>query len=77
LVEAARRHGTTPEQLAVESLRQLFIPPTRAEGDQAKSLYDFLAPHIGTISGSTEALSEDCGRKFADGLAERGRQERS
>jgi hypothetical protein len=35
------------------------------------TLYDFLADYIGTVEGSTEAFSEDCGRRFADGLADK------
>ena len=67
LVEEARRQGTTAEQLAIDSLRKLFIPEPSTE----ESLFDFLAGYIGTLSGSTEALSENCGQRFADGLLEK------
>ncbi|MBX6313048.1 MAG: hypothetical protein IRY99_09065 [Isosphaeraceae bacterium] len=73
LTEEARQRGTTPELLALESLRQLFSPV----GDQMTGgaiLCDLLAGHIGTVNGTTEALSEDCGRRFAEGLAEQQRQ---
>jgi hypothetical protein len=36
-----------------------------------RTLYDFLADYIGTVEGSTEAFSEDCGRRFADVLADK------
>ena len=67
LNQEARRQGVTPEQLALDSLGKLFSAsesPEAAEG--GKSLYDFLAGHVGVVAGSTEALSEDCGRHFAD-----------
>jgi hypothetical protein len=72
LAEEARRRGITPELLAVESLRQLFAPPpaTGAPGGE-KTLFDFLAGYIGTVNGTTEALSENCGQRFAEGLAEK------
>ena len=67
LVEEARRQGTTPEQLAIDSLRKLFF----SEPSMEESLFDFLAGYIGTLSGTTEALSENCGQRFADGLIEK------
>ncbi len=68
LAEEARRQGTTPELLAVDSLRRLFIPTTAAKAtDGRETLWDFLSGYIGTVSGSAEALSENCGQRFADG----------
>jgi hypothetical protein len=58
IVEEARRRGTTPETLALESLRRLFAPANaRRESPGGETLFDFLAGHLGTISGTTEALS--------------------
>jgi hypothetical protein len=72
LAEEARRKGTTPELLAVDCLRKLFIPLTKtgtpAEDD---TLFDFLAGYAGTVSGTTEPLSEHCGQRFAQGLVEK------
>ena len=72
LAEAARKKGTTPESLAVESLRQLFVPagPT-SEPPTAKTLYDHLDGFIGKFDGTGEAFSENCGKRFADALAEK------
>jgi hypothetical protein len=69
LAEAAQRLGTTPESLVLHSLRKLFIsaPDMDSSPIQDRTLYDFLADSIGTVEGSTEAFSEDCGRRFADG----------
>lgn len=72
LAEEARRRGTTPEQLALESLRQLFaptgasVPPTAEE-----TLFDFLSGYIGTVNGTAEALSENSGQHFAEGMVEK------
>jgi hypothetical protein len=68
LAEEARRQGTTPELLALESLRRLFIPTTVAKATHGReTLWDFLSGYIGTVSCSAEALSENCGQHFADG----------
>lgn len=66
-VEALRR-GTTPENLALEGLRQLFLVPHHGM-PPANSLFDYLKEHIGVVEGTTEPLSENCGRHFAEGLA--------
>ncbi len=73
LTEEAQRQGTTPESLALDSLRKLFGPAPASEeptGEDA-TLFDFLAGHIGTVEGSTEAFSDNCGQRFAEGLAEK------
>ena len=41
------------------------------EKEKNKTLFDFLSGHIGTVSGTTEALSKDCGKHFTDGLIEK------
>lgn len=68
LVENARMSGTTPESLAIDGLRRLFAGP--GEGGPHESLLDFLGDYVGAVEGSTEPLSEGCGRRFAEGLAE-------
>ena len=75
LTEEARRKGTTPELLAVDCLRKLFTPISeRKTPTEGATLYDFLEGYAGTISGTTEPLSEDCGRRFAEGLVEKQRR---
>jgi hypothetical protein len=72
LAEEARKQGTTPELLAVDCLRKLFTPsPTVEKPAEAKTLFDFLSGYIGTVNGTTEALSENCGQRFAQGLIEK------
>lgn len=72
LGDEARRRGTTPELLALDGLRQLFAPPPGDNGAGGNgTLFDFLAGHIGTVAGAAEPYSEDCGKRFAEGLAEK------
>lgn len=67
LAEEARRRGTTPELLALEGVRRVLpaVPPLQAAG----SLLEYLAGYVGNVAGSSEPLSQNCGRAFADGLA--------
>lgn len=72
LAEEARRQGTTPELLAIGCLRKLFA--SRLTGGQPaedETLSDFLAGYVGTVNESPDALSENCGRRFAQGLVEK------
>ncbi len=66
LAEEARRQGTTPELLAIRCLRKLFVPGlTGEQPSEGETLSDFLAGYIGTVSGTTDALSANCGRRFS------------
>jgi hypothetical protein len=70
LVEEARRRGTTPERLALETLRSRFVAPSPPSADHpGSSLADFLADQVGLVEGAKEAYSEHCGDRFAEGLA--------
>ena len=77
LAEAAKRQGTTPELLAVESLRKLYAPATEPAAANGATLHDYLEGYIGTISGTSQPLSEDTGRRFTEMLAEERRQKPS
>ena len=78
LAEQARRLGTTPENLALDGLRRLFVA-ANSSGEQLKAdtLFDLLVRDIGSVDGTTEALSERCGQRFAKGLVERERRGRA
>jgi hypothetical protein len=77
LAEEARRRGTTLELLALDGLRRLFAPPPTGNGEEGPgTLFDFLAGYIGTVAGSSEPYSENCGRRFAEGLAQKQQQGR-
>ncbi len=67
LTEQARQQGTTPELLALDGLRKLFAAPQNTS--PAETLYDFLQGYVGTVEGTTEALSENTSSRFAEGLA--------
>jgi hypothetical protein len=72
LVEEARRQGTTLELLAVDYLRKSLVLALAAEKPaENATLFDFLSGYIGTVDGTTEALSENCGQRFTQGLLEK------
>jgi hypothetical protein len=83
VVERARKQGTTPEILVLDSLRERFLPsllPDRSiEGEG--TLADFLGPHIGVLHSSEHTpggarMSEDTGKKFAAGMVKKRQQGR-
>jgi hypothetical protein len=78
LAEAAKRQGTSPELLAIESLRKQFAPTPPPNGTEisaeGKTLYDVLKDYIGAIDGVSEPLSEDTGRRFSELLERRKRE---
>ena len=75
LVECARRQGTTPELIALHSLRQRFIPAVGHElpTGNTKTLAEFLSGHIGILHSSDHVpggarMSEDGGKRFTAGM---------
>jgi hypothetical protein len=70
LADEASRRGTTPELLALDGLRRLFAPQLDGAAP-AETLFDFLGGHIGVVAGTAEPLSEGCGRRFSEGLADK------
>jgi hypothetical protein len=73
LADEARQRGTSPELLAIDMLRRAFVSP-EVPAEEGGTLYDFLGDFIGSIEGTGESLSKDCGRHFADGVEEKYRQ---
>ena len=81
LAEQAPKLGTTPEELALDSLRERFVfhvSPAIPTAEQ-NTLADFLGSHIGVLHSSEHIaggarISEDSGKKFAAGLVEQRRQ---
>jgi len=73
LRQEAERQGMSPERLAIETLRAHFGQVAGAIKDQHSrlTLADYLHGFIGVIDGTTEALSEHCGERFEEGLANR------
>jgi len=74
IAREAQKQGITPEGLAVESLRKLFASPVSTRGNGSQTLADFLRPYVGSIDGTSEALSEKTGERFTAGLLERQRR---
>ena len=81
LTEQARKLGTTPEQLALDILRDRFVPPDSNESSSKKqeTLADFLRGYIGVLHSSEHIpgganMSENAGKKFADGLLKQRKQ---
>jgi hypothetical protein len=74
LAEQARAQGTTPELLALDSLRKRFLPaPDGAPATGEGSLADFLAGYVGVLHSSEHIaggarMSEECGKRFASGM---------
>jgi hypothetical protein len=58
LTEQARKRGTTPEILALDSLRERFIPPDEPAGDEG-TLAEFLGDHIGVLHRGRGARHAD------------------
>ena len=82
LVKQARKKHTTPELLALEILRNQFVPPIETSyAEESENLADFLAEHIGVIHSSEQIpggarMSEGSGRKSAAGMIEKRQQGR-
>lgn len=81
LREQAQQRGTTPEQLAIESLRQQFV--RRSETDHPVegqgTLADFLADSIGILHSHEYVpggarMSENTSEIFAAGLIQKRKQ---
>ncbi len=82
LIEQARKIGTSPEALAIETLRQRFASPKVVEQSVIQgSLVDFLGDFIGCISSDEHVPggaqpSQEAGRQFAEGMIEKRKQGR-
>ena len=66
----ASQTGTTPEKLALDSLRMLFVPGIEPADGPPASLADFLHGYIGVIRSSESVaggaqMSEETGKQFA------------
>jgi hypothetical protein len=75
LEKRARERGTTPELLALDALRDRFLPApdTAAPAEAEGTLADFLAGYIGGVRSSEHVpggarMSEKTGKDFAEAL---------
>lgn len=81
LAAAAQQKGTTPELLALECLRDKFLNGAQPTQYPPGSLAEYLKDYIGAISSKDRfpegsRMSEDTGKKFAEGMVEKHRQGR-
>ena len=80
ITQQANQQGITPQQLALESLRELFIPALVEEKEHSSTLADFLDGYIGVlrsgefIEGGAQ-LSENTGNRFAQLMAQKRQQD--
>ena len=72
LAEEPRKQVTPPEQRAIAGLREwLAATPASSPPPDGETLFDFLDGYIGAIDGPPEALSENTGQRFTEGLVEK------
>lgn len=70
LLAEARRRSCTPEQVALQAVETAVTPqPIHPTGEQPRNLLEFLGAAVGSVQGTGEAFSQDCGKRFGDGLA--------
>jgi hypothetical protein len=81
LPEEASKRGTTPELLALDSLRERFLvePAPEAPAGGYATLAEFLRGHLGVLHSSERVpggarMSDDSGRQFTAGLLEKRQQ---
>jgi hypothetical protein len=62
--------------LAVECLRDRFTRQPSTPARDGESLFDFLSGYAGTVSGTSEPLSEHSAQRFTEGQLEKQRLRR-
>ena len=72
LVDEARRRGTTPELLAIESLRRLFA--CAPAPDESETLLDYLGDYVASIDGSDGNPARKSGKIFEEAMVEKHRR---
>ena len=68
LEQQAKRQGTTPERLVLDTLGSVFLQPSSPKHAAGQAtLFDFLSGYIGTIEGTGK-----CCRRIAVGTLLKG-----
>ena len=80
ITKQANQKGVTPQQLALESLRKLFIPASEEARERPSTLADFLNGYIGVIRSSEfveggAQISENTGDRFAHLMIQKRKQD--
>jgi hypothetical protein len=81
LFAEATRLGITPQLLAVQIIESQLPERRENKAAEAQTVYDFLKPHLDSLPEPPADLpktnySQDTGRRFAEGMAEKHRQGR-
>lgn len=83
LTEQARKHGTTPEQIVLDSLRERFSPElacgAQSETGRKAALEELLRDHAGVLDSREHVvggarMSADTGRAFSNILVKKHRR---
>lgn len=77
----ASQAGTTPEKIALDGLRMLFVSGVEAADESPTTLADFLDGFIGVIRSSEfvaggAQMSEKSGKQFAELMMQKRMQDR-
>ncbi len=77
----ASQKGTTPEKIALDGLRMLFVSRVEVADESPVSLADFLDGYVGVIRSSEfvaggAQMSEETGKQFAQLMAQKRIQDR-
>ena len=80
ITQQANQRGMTPQQLALESLRKLFVPAPVEVKERPSTLADFLNGYIGILRSSEfveggAQLSENTGNRFAQLMTQKRQQD--
>ncbi|HZT43443.1 MAG TPA: hypothetical protein VFA07_14850 [Chthonomonadaceae bacterium] len=81
VTERAKQQGTTPELVALDTLRKELLPVASPPPIEGQTLVDFLGEFIGCIHSSEMVpggaqMSVDTGKKFAAGMVKKRREGR-
>ena len=83
LTKQARKKGTTPEMLALDTLHTQFgiSKESKTSSENHSNLADYLSNHIGVLSSSEfvsggAKMSENSRKKFTEGLIKKRQQNR-
>ncbi len=84
ITERANQQGTTPELWTLDTLRQSVQSNPLAESSpepapEGETMLDFFAGYVGVLSSSEfvpggAQMSQDTGRKFAEGMQKKRRE---
>ena len=80
ITKQADQKGVTPQQLALDGLRKLFVPSHEETDEKPSTLADFLYGYIGVLRSSEfveggAQMSENTGNRFAQLMMKKRQQD--